>query len=66
MLENGPKAFKMAHDAGVNIGYGTDVGRGMATFQLAELDVRSKLLPHPIVLQQATCNAGELAAHDVR
>jgi imidazolonepropionase-like amidohydrolase len=59
VLENAPKMMKKAHELGVNIGYGTDVGRGMTSFQLSELDVRARHLPSKVVLQHATCNAGE-------
>ena len=53
------KVIKRAHELGVNIAYGTDC---FVPFQLAEFDLRAKVLPGNAILQQATCNAGEFVA----
>ena len=51
--------LKNAHEAGVNVAYGTDTFNAMQPVQLSEFDLRAKVLPSPVVLQHATCNAGE-------
>lgn len=55
----GYTTLKKAHECGVNIAYGTDTFSSMQPLQLSEFDLRAKVLPSPVVLKQATCNAGE-------
>jgi imidazolonepropionase-like amidohydrolase len=47
--------IRRAYELGVNIAYGTDI---FVPYQLAEFDLRAKVLPGHAILQQATCNAG--------
>jgi imidazolonepropionase-like amidohydrolase len=54
----GYTTLKKAHECGVNIAYGTDTFSSMQPLQLSEFDLRAKVLPSPVVLKQATCNAG--------
>ncbi len=56
--EMGSVTLKNAHEAGVNIAYGTDTFSAMQPLQLSEFDLRAKILPSPVVLKHATCNAG--------
>ena len=51
--------LKKAHEVGVNIAYGTDCFSNMQPVQLSEFDLRASVLPSPVVLKHATCNAGE-------
>jgi imidazolonepropionase-like amidohydrolase len=57
IAKNSYKVVKRAHELGVNIAYGTDAP---APIMLAEFDLRAKVLPAAAILQQATCNGGEL------
>jgi len=56
IAKNSYKVIKRAHELGVNVAYGTDAP---APIMLAEFDLRAKVLPAPVILQQATCNGGE-------
>ena len=47
--------IKKAHEVGVNIAYGSDCPFEV---QLAEFELRKKILPSPAILKHATCNAG--------
>ncbi|KAK8864561.1 hypothetical protein IAR55_001811 [Kwoniella newhampshirensis] len=52
--------LKNAHEAGVCIGYGTDCFGILHPNQLAEFDLRKKVLPSPAILKQATINAAKM------
>ena len=56
----GLNALKMAHEAGVNLAYGTDLLGDMHAHQLKEFDIRAEVQPHLAILQGATLNAAEL------
>jgi hypothetical protein len=58
IAKKGSEALVLAHEAGVNVAFGTDVGPDV---QLAEFDLRAKVLPSRVVLKQATFNGGELS-----
>ena len=57
----GKITIRKAHELGVNIAYGTDCFYAMQPAQLGEFEVRAALLPSPVVLKHATCNAGEFS-----
>jgi imidazolonepropionase-like amidohydrolase len=52
----GLKAIRYAEEAGVCVCYGTDTTGPTLVMQTYEFVVRSKLLPSPVVLRQATIN----------
>ncbi|ORX37953.1 hypothetical protein BD324DRAFT_623941 [Kockovaella imperatae] len=52
--------LKKAHEVGVNIAYGTDCFSNMQPVQLSEFDLRASVLPSPVVLKHATCNAAKV------
>jgi hypothetical protein len=56
IAKKGSEALVLAHEAGVNVAFGTDTGPNL---QLAEFDLRKAVLPSPVVLKQATFNSGE-------
>ena len=56
VAESTYRALKKAHEVGVNIAYGTDCP---VQIQLAEFELRARVLPGKEVLKHATCNAGE-------
>ena len=58
--EKGYGMVQNAHRLGVNIAFGTDA---FVPVQLSEFELRAKILPSHIVLQQATCNGGECQSH---
>jgi len=58
--EMGFVTLKKAHELGVNIAYGTDAFSSMQPLQLSEFDLRATVLPSPVVLQHATCNAAKV------
>lgn len=58
VAERSYQSLKMAHEAGVNIAYGTDCPVQIVN---AEFIHRAKVLPSKEILKHATCNAGESA-----
>ncbi|KAK4549375.1 hypothetical protein LTR36_006372 [Oleoguttula mirabilis] len=55
----GVRAIQYAEDAGVIVCYGTDTTGPTLVMQTYEFVVRSKLLPSPVVLRQATINGAK-------
>lgn len=55
----GIRAIRYAEDAGVCVCYGTDTTGPTLVMQTYEFVVRSKLLPSPVVLRQATINGAK-------
>ncbi|CAD6566169.1 MAG: hypothetical protein TREMPRED_002296 [Tremellales sp. Tagirdzhanova-0007] len=55
--EKGYGMVQNAHRLGVNIAFGTDA---FVPVQLSEFELRAKILPSHIVLQQATCNGAKV------
>ncbi|TVY82943.1 Uncharacterized protein LSUE1_G003143 [Lachnellula suecica] len=55
----GVKAIRIAEDAGVVVCYGTDTTGPTLVMQTYEFVVRSKILPSPVVLRQATVNGAK-------
>ncbi|KAK8853021.1 hypothetical protein IAR55_003722 [Kwoniella newhampshirensis] len=60
VMQNGLKALKLAHDAGVNICYGSDLLISMQALQTEEFTVRSEVLPSPAILRHATVNPAKM------
>lgn len=60
VMERGFASLKKAHDAGVNIAYGTDCFSSMQPGQLSEFELRARYLPSSAVLQHATVNAARV------
>ena len=58
--KDGLHALKMAHEAGVNLAYGTDLLGDMHRHQLKEFSIRAQVQPNLDLLQAATINAAEL------
>ncbi|MCA9837472.1 MAG: amidohydrolase family protein [Trueperaceae bacterium] len=58
--ENGLHALKMAHEAGVNLAYGTDLLGAMHRHQLKEFGIRAQVQDPLSILQGATVNAAKL------
>lgn len=58
--KDGLNALKMAHDAGVNLAYGSDLLGDMHRHQLKEFSIRAAVQPNLAILQAATINAAEL------
>jgi imidazolonepropionase-like amidohydrolase len=55
----GVKAIRYAEDAGVVVCFGTDTTGPTLVMQTYEFVVRSKILPSPVVLKQATINGAK-------
>ncbi|WWD18259.1 hypothetical protein CI109_102709 [Kwoniella shandongensis] len=60
VMENGLKALKVAHDAGVTICYGSDLLISMQALQTEEFTVRSEVLPSAAILRHATINPAKM------
>lgn len=58
--KGGLHALQLAHDAGVNLAYGTDLLGDMHKHQLKEFGIRAAVQPHLAILQAATIHAAEL------
>ena len=58
--KGGLTALKMAHEAGVNLAYGTDLLGDMHRHQLKEFSIRAQVQPNLDILQAATINAAKL------
>jgi imidazolonepropionase-like amidohydrolase len=55
----GIRAIRYAEEAGVTVCYGTDTTGPTLVMQTYEFVVRSKILPSPVVLRQATINGAK-------
>jgi imidazolonepropionase-like amidohydrolase len=60
VLDAGLRALEMAHAAGVQIAYGTDLLGGMQQYQLREFEIRAQVQPPVDVLRSATTVAARL------
>lgn len=60
VLESGIHALKLAHDAGVNLAYGTDLLGDMHKHQLKEFEIRSRVQDPIDVVRAATIHAARL------
>ena len=60
VLGAGLEALRRAHDAGVNLCFGTDLLGGMQRHQLQEFTIRAQVQPAIEVIRAATVNAAEL------
>ena len=60
VMENGTHALALAHEAGVNLAYGTDLLGQMHRFQLEEFAIRSQVQPPIDIIRAATVNAAKL------
>ncbi|WVW82475.1 hypothetical protein I302_104486 [Kwoniella bestiolae CBS 10118] len=60
VIDGGYKVLKRAHELGVNIAYGTDCFGPMQPNQLAEFELRKKVLPSRDVIKHATVNAAKV------
>ncbi|GAB3210524.1 amidohydrolase family protein [Marinactinospora endophytica] len=60
VLARGLDALRMAHEAGVNLVFGTDLLGGMQAHQNEEFAIRAQVQPAPAVLRSATVTAARL------
>jgi len=60
VLDAGIEALRMAHEAGVNLAYGTDLLGQMQRLQLTEFAIRARVQSPIDVIRGATCNAARL------
>ncbi|GAA1497122.1 metal-dependent hydrolase family protein [Paeniglutamicibacter kerguelensis] len=60
VLESGLDSLDRAHRAGVKIAYGTDLHGEGHSWQLAEFQLRAKVIDPLALIQQATINGAEL------
>lgn len=58
--KDGLKALELAHKAGVNLAYGTDLLGAMHRHQLKEFSIRAQVQDSLAILQAATINAADL------
>ena len=58
--EGGIHALRLAHEAGVNLAYGTDLLGDMHKHQLKEFSIRAQVQDELSILQSATINAAKL------
>ncbi|MEV3935343.1 amidohydrolase family protein [Glycomyces sp. NPDC049804] len=66
VLDAGLHALELAHRAGVNICYGSDLLGGMRRHQLREFTIRSAVIPAADVLRSATTTAAKLLNEEGR
>ncbi|WVF68082.1 hypothetical protein IAT40_002845 [Kwoniella sp. CBS 6097] len=64
VMEKGLESLKIAHDAGVQICFGTDLLNSMHALQTEEFTIRSIVLGSGDILRQATYNAGKLLGYE--
>ncbi|OCF42588.1 hypothetical protein I317_03573 [Kwoniella heveanensis CBS 569] len=64
VMEKGLESLKIAHDAGVQICFGTDLLNSMHALQTEEFTIRSIVLESKDILRQATCNAGKMLGYE--
>lgn len=60
VLDGGYEALGKAHEAGVNLAYGTDLLAGMHRYQAKEFAIRGKVIPAIDVIRSATVTAAAL------
>lgn len=60
VLEGGYEALGKAHEAGINLAYGSDLLGGMQVHQAKEFTVRAKVMPSIDVIRSATTTAAAL------
>lgn len=60
VLDGGYEALGKAHEAGVNLTYGTDLLGGMHRYQAREFAIRGKVIPAIDVIRSATVTAAKL------
>lgn len=60
VLDGGYEALGKAHEAGINLAYGTDLLGGMQVHQAEEFTIRGKVMPAIDVIRSATTTAAAL------
>jgi imidazolonepropionase-like amidohydrolase len=60
------RALEMAHQAGVQIAYGTDLLGGMHVHQLREFEIRAQVQPAADIIRSATIVGARLVRRDGR
>ncbi|MDQ0850253.1 imidazolonepropionase-like amidohydrolase [Arthrobacter sp. B3I9] len=60
VLDGGYEALGRAHEAGINLTYGTDLLGGMHRYQAKEFAIRGKVIPAIEVIRSATVTAAAL------
>ncbi|WVQ62023.1 uncharacterized protein L199_000156 [Kwoniella botswanensis] len=60
VIDGGYRVMKRAHELGVNIAYGTDCFGPMQPNQLAEFELRKKVLSSKDIIKHATINAAKV------
>jgi imidazolonepropionase-like amidohydrolase len=66
VLDAGLRALELAHGAGVNVCYGSDLLGGMRRHQLEEFRIRGTVLPAADVVRSATVTAARLLGEEGR
>lgn len=66
VLDAGLRALELAHGAGVNLCYGSDLLGGMRRHQLEEFRIRGTVLPAVDVVRSATVTAARLLGEEGR
>ncbi|GAA1693001.1 amidohydrolase family protein [Glycomyces endophyticus] len=66
VLDAGLKALELAHAAGVNLCYGSDLLGGMRRHQLQEFAIRGAVIPAADVVRSATVTAAKLLGEEGR
>jgi imidazolonepropionase-like amidohydrolase len=66
VLDAGLRALRLAHAAGVNLCYGSDLLGGMRRHQLEEFRIRGAVLPAADVIRSATVTAARLLGEEDR
>lgn len=60
VLDGGYEALGKAHEAGINLAYGSDLLGGLQIYQAKEFTIRAKLMPAIDVIRSATTTAAAL------
>lgn len=60
VLDGGYEALGKAHEAGINLAYGSDLLGGMQVHQAKEFSIRAKIMPAIDVIRSATTTAAAL------
>lgn len=66
VLDQGRRALELAHQAGVDIAYGTDLLGGMHEHQLNEFNLRAEVQPLAAIVRAATSTAARLLRMEER
>ncbi|WWC92108.1 uncharacterized protein L201_007062 [Kwoniella dendrophila CBS 6074] len=64
VMTKGLESLKLAHEAGVQICFGTDLLNSMHALQTEEFSIRSIVLPSDVILRQATVNAAKMLGYE--